>query len=63
MRKELRIGMLTMSVCYLLKHFFGAPELIYDFFLGIGIAFMLLSFLPEKALLGFKAYKRKLFRF
>lgn len=49
MRKELRIGIIAEALYFILSRFFSVSYLILGLLLGLGICFIIIGSLPEKA--------------
>ena len=58
MRKELKIGIFLQAIFNILEHFFNVPDLLLGFLVGLGLCFIIIGILPEKAYLRLKKWKK-----
>ena len=58
MKKELKIGILTLALFIILERFTSTPDFVLGMLIGLSIAYNLLALLPDSAYNKFKAWKK-----
>jgi len=58
MRKELKIGILTLVLYIILERFTSTPDFVLGMLIGLSIAYNLLGLLPDSAYNKFKEWKK-----
>lgn len=57
MRKELRLGILLQAIYLIVNRFLNIPNFILGLLLGLGLCFIIMGILPERAYVKIKQLK------
>lgn len=57
MKKELRLGILLQAIYLILNRFLNIPNFILGLLLGLGLCFIIIGILPERAYVKIKQLK------
>lgn len=57
MKKELRLGILSIAIYLVFKQFLNIPDFILGFLMGLALLFIIIGLLPEKIYVKIKKIK------
>ena len=57
MKKELRLGILSIAIYLVFKRFLNIPDFILGFLMGLGLCLIVIGILPEKTYVKIKKIK------
>ena len=57
MKKELRLGILSIAIYLVFKRFLNIPDFILGFLMGLALLFIIIGLLPEKTYVKIKKIK------
>ncbi len=58
MKKELRLGIVSLAIYLIFKRFLNTPDFILGLLLGLGLCLIVIGILPEKAYSKIKQLKK-----